>query len=288
MVKYTEEYKKERINLLINNIKKKKEFSGIDDQFVRDLIHKKLNNRELENIYNHNKLEKSKEFKNSVKLIRKILHETYGVFNLSRKRVKLLNQLKEEIKKTNKINGPTIDFHIKLLKTHKSTNERVDDYNEIYGRIFSTIKPEIILDLSAGLNPLSYPWMGLNKVKYIATELTNEDTEFLDEYFKSMAKFGLDGKTLTLNLLKTQRFPKSDICFLLKTLDSLETLKKGISESIINNIDTKLLIVSFPTKTLSGKTINKKRLAWFNKLIPNYSTFEIKNEIFYIIDKKLY
>ncbi|MBI2663529.1 hypothetical protein HYX15_03290 [Candidatus Woesearchaeota archaeon] len=288
MVKYTEEYKKERINLLISNIKKKKEFSGIDDQFVRDLIHKKLNNRELENIYNHNKPEKSKEFKNSVKLIRKILHETYGVFNLSRKRIKLLNQLKEEIKKTNKINGPTIDFHIKLLKTHKSTNERVDYYNEIYGRIFSTIKPEIILDLSAGLNPLSYPWMGLNKVKYIATELTNEDTEFLDEYFKSMAKFGLDGKTLNLNLLKTQEFPKSDICFLLKTLDSLETLKKGISESIINNIDTKLLIISFPTKTLSGKTINKKRLAWFNKLISNYSTFEIKNEIFYIIDKKLY
>ena len=74
-----------------------------------------------------------------------------------------------------------------------------------------------------------------------------------------------------------------------KTLDSLETLRKGITKDILKKIKSKVIIISFPTRTLSGKMLSKKRLVWFNKMLSDYSIFEIENEIFYIINKtKLY
>ena len=60
---------------------------------------------------------------------------------------------------------------------------------------------------------------------------------------------------------------------------------KDITKEILNKINSKIIVVSFPTATLSGRKINKKRLIWFERLIKDYSIFEIKNEIFYIIDK---
>jgi 16S rRNA (guanine(1405)-N(7))-methyltransferase len=131
--------------------------------------------------------------------------------------------------------------------------------------------------------------MNLNKVDYIATELTNKDVEFLNKYFKIMKKFNLNGNAIILNLLNIKTLPKVDICFIFKTLDSLETIKKDITKEILNKINAKLIVVSFPKKTISGKKLDKKRLAWFNKLIEDYETFEVENEIFYLINKtKLY
>src|SRR3989338_7741130 len=86
MVKFTEKYKKEKINLLISYIKNKKEFSEIEDEFISELLYNKINDKDLIKIAEHPKPEKSKEFRKSLKLIRKILHEIQGRFNISRKR----------------------------------------------------------------------------------------------------------------------------------------------------------------------------------------------------------
>jgi hypothetical protein len=270
---------------LISQIKRKKEFSNINNKFIEELIKNKIDEKDLIKISDHTNPKKSKEFKLSIKIIRKILHDIYGVFNIGKNRFELLNELEKESKNKDKINNNLKNIHLNLLKTHKSSNERLPFYDEIYKKIFHEFKPKTILDLSSGLNPLSYPFMNLREVNYIATEFVDEDTKFLNEYFSIMKKFGLDGKALTLNLLEIKNLPKSDICFLFKTLDSLETIKKDITKEILNKINSKIIVVSFPTATLSGRKINKKRLIWFERLIKDYSIFEIKNEIFYIIDK---
>ncbi|MDP6642225.1 MAG: hypothetical protein QGF74_02500 [Candidatus Nanoarchaeia archaeon] len=285
MVKSTKEYKREKVNLLISQIKRKKEFSNINDEFIEKLIVNKVDEKDLVKISNHSKPEKSKEFKQSIKTIRKILHDIYGVFNIDENRSKLLNELEKESKNTNNINDNLKKIHINILKTHKSTNERLPFYDEIYQKVFHELKPKTILDLSSGLNPLSYHFMNLDGVKYIATEFVDEDTKFLNKYFSIMKKFNFDGEALTLNLLEIKDLPSSDICFLFKTLDSLETLKKDITKEILNKINSKIIVISFPTTTLSGRKISKKRLIWFDRLIKEYFTFEIKNEIFYIINK---
>lgn len=101
-----------------------------------------------------------------------------------------------------------------------------------------------------------------------------------------MKKFGLNGKAIRINLLKENNFLKADVCFLFKVLDTFESLRRGISKDILKKINCKILVVSFPTKTLSGKILSKKRLKWFERIVKNYETFEIENEIFYIVKNR--
>lgn len=256
MVMFTNLSKKEKKEL-IKKIKNKKELKSLDNSFIEKLL--------LNEDINLNF--RSREFKEFLKRIRKRLHDIYGVFSLGDK-WKLLNGLKK---------NPSLENHRKILRLHRSTKERLDCYEEIYRKIG---KIDSLLDLGCGLNPFSYPWM--NVKKYIASELSKEDCEFIKEYFKIM---NINGKVVKYNLLENNKYLEADVCFLFKLLDSLEELEKGISEKLLRRLKCKKIIVSFPTKTLSGKKLNKRRLKWFENLIKNYEIFEIENEIFYIIER---
>lgn len=283
-------YKKEKMSLkryLISDLKSKKELSSLDGDFLSDLADNYfVKNKKLFSIIEeHPKFEKSREYKITLKDLRKILHEIYGVFQLDHNREKLLGLLEKEIINKDKIDDEVLDLHKKILKTHRSTKERLDDYRNIYKKILDK-DVRFILDIGSGLNVFSFPFMGLKKVDYIAAELNAKDCLFLDRYFDLMKKFGLNGKSIKINLLKDRRFPEVDVVFLFKVLDTLESLERGITKEILDSIKCRKLVVSFPTNTLSGKNLSKKRLIWFEKLIKNYETFETGNEIFYIIKEK--
>lgn len=271
---------------VINLIKHKRELSGIDNRFIEGLLDEYIskNNGMWAKIISHPKLDKSRELKIVVKDIRKILREIHGVFNIDiNKRKKLLAEL-EILVKANAPQDEVEEIHKKLLLTHKSTRERLHYYYEIYKRIFEiTGKPTSILDIASGLNPVSIIFMGLTDVKYFAMELTQEDCNFLKNYFKIMH---INGIAIKMNLIEQQDFPKADVCFVFKVLDSLETIERNISKKILEHINSKYIIVSFPKKTLSGKELGTKRLSWFKKLAKNPIVFEVENEIFYVIQNK--
>ena len=272
---------------IIKIIKQKKELSNLDQNFIHELLdgYIKKNKKTWQKIESHPKIEKSRDLKILVKEIRKRLREVYGVFNIDlTKRNKLLLELKTAV------NGNSIsdikELHKKILLTHKSTRERIDYYDFIYEKIFSiTKRQEHILDIGSGLNPLSFIFMRFKDVKCTAIEFTQEDCNFLNEYFKIMKPFNIKGIALKMDLTKPVKFPKADICFLFKMLDTLESIKPNISKNLLESIDAKFIVASFPKKSLSGKPISTKRLIWFERLIKNYTTFEIENEIFYIIPK---
>ncbi len=269
------------IDRIVKDVKKKKELRQLDDSFVEEIVCERLKGLEVK-FYEFEKFKRTKIYKTLLKNIRKVLREIYGLFieKNYEKRFVLLENLKSL---------SDIETHKKILLLHKSTKERLPFYDFLYSKIFSvTGKPKKILDLGCGLNPLSFPFMKLNKVKYLATELTEEDCKFINEYFK---KFKIDGKAIVLNLLKTEnlsKLPKVDVCFAFKLLDTLETLKKGISEDLLKKVKAKFIVVSFPTKTIGQKKkISTKRLVWFRKLIKKmkFVSFEIENEIFFIIKR---
>ena len=271
---------------LVFDIKKKRELSSLDDEFVSELVENYfLKNKKIRNLLeNHPRFQKSKDYKIVIKELRKILHEIYGVFQLGNKE-KLLETLENKAKKKNKIDNEIIEIHKNILSLHRSTKERLNDYGLIYKKILNN-DVKTILDISSGLNPCSFPWMNIKNIEYTATELSGKDCEFLNSYFRIMKKFGLNGKAVKINLLKENNFPKVDVCFLFKVLDTFEGLKRGISKDILKKINCEVLVVSFPTKTLSGKILGKKRLTWFGKIVKNYETFEIENEIFYIVKNR--
>ncbi len=263
---------------LIKDIISKKELNNLDENFIKQKLELffKENKKIKLKLENNSYHEKSKEYKETIKSIRKELREIYGVF-IQKNIDKRDNFLKENKTK-------------EILLMHKSSEERYLYYEEIYKRIFKiTNKPKKILDLACGLNPISYEYLGC-KPKYYASDLSNKDMSFINYFFE---KNKIKGKAFALDLIKDYEELKKykvDVCFLFKALDSFETIKKNVSKDIIKAINAKFIIVSFTKTSLGGrKEISKNKRNWFindlKKQGLSHEFFEIPNEWFVVVKK---
>ena len=250
---------------LIKKIKNKKELIGLPDFLVKE---------KLENYLGKNKIKlplKEKDEKIVIKEVRSKLREYVGRFRVkssSKKRMEFLE--KEKISE--------------LLRTHSSTKERLDSESYlILKKIIAKIKPKSILDLACGLNPIA---LAQKNIKYYASDINMEDLNIVKLYFK---KKKITGKVYVSDLTKEKIFPKTDLCLILKTLDILEKGNYKFAENLIKNIPCKDLIISFSTRTLSGKPMNRPERAWFERILEKinykYDKTKTSNEIFYIIKK---
>lgn len=275
------------LNVVVSDVKKKKTLRSLDSSFVRQMVlgYFAKNPKVMKRLDSHPRFQKAREYKVMLKSVRRTLHDIYGVFNVSKRG---LGELESHLKKSNKLDEAALQIHARILQSHKSTQERFPSYTPFYISLFRiTGKPKVILDLACGLNPLSFPWMGLKEVIYYAYELSPDDASFIQSYFGIMKKYsGLNGKSFSADLLKLPSLPRCDVCFLFKALDSLESLKKGISLQLIRSIDAKFIVASFPTRSISGKRRLKER-SWFVSLLKDldYKTIELENELFYVIKK---
>ncbi len=262
-----------KIKQLITSIKEKKELKDLDNNFVKEelKIHFLRNNKQFLAIKEElNK--KSAVYKQIVKEVRAKLRRSYGLFRTDK------DFLKEK------------DFD-KILALHSSTKERLSSYPKLYEKIFKiTGEPKVILDLGAGVNPLSYNYMNLKNCQYFAYDLSKEEVKLINTFFK---KNKIKGKAEILNLLninKIKPLPKADLALLFKMTDVLDKGKgHKTSEEIIKAIPTTFIIVSFPTLTMSGKPMNHPRKGWVElmckRLGYEFKILSFENEIFYIIEK---
>lgn len=276
-----------KVNLIIKDILAKKELGNLNEDFVLEKLslflekHKEIKEK-LEKI-EYSKFRRSKEHEEIIKKIRAKLREVYGVFiqESYNKRFKFLEELKK---------NPSLENHNKILALHKSSQERLPYYPIIYKKIFEvTGTPKKIVDFACGLNPFSYPYLGI-KPEYVACDLAEKDLEFISEYFKIMK---IKGSEKRIDLIKDETeigeiTKNADLVLLLKTLDSLETIKWGNSETLLSKIKAKSIVVSFSTKSLGGKkTIKKDKRAWFERLVKKFGyevqAFEMPGELFYIL-----
>tara|TARA_Y100000310_G_scaffold345769_1_gene469617 strand:+ start:6296 stop:7093 length:798 start_codon:yes stop_codon:yes gene_type:complete len=249
---------------LIVKIKQKKELSDLDNEIVKESLTKylKTHNISLINLT-------SSDLKIIIKDIRKDLRSLSGQYQKSLKsKQKLLQQ--------NKIQ--------ELLRTHTSTAERIHFYPKLKSMI-SKIKPKSILDLGCGLNPIA---LASPDFKYYASDIKTSELSLIKQYFE---KNKIKGKTFIFDIRKTSKIsslPKADLCLLFKVLDVITKESKLISQ-ILKNLNCKNILVSFSTKTLSGKPMSYPRRYWFENLLNaldfNYKTILSSNEIFYLIEK---
>ena len=286
-----------KINALVEDVKKKKEIAGVKEEFIVNEIIKylKQNSRALAKIIeskSHNELKRSKEYKKIIKEIRKVLHKVTGAYQTGniKDRDKLLKELENSLKNNNF--NDFIEIHKKLLSTNTSTRERLEIYPALYKEIFSiTGIPKSILDLGAGINPVSFPWFNFGSIEYYVYELNKNDCKFLEKYFDLMKKHtNLKGKAEVLDLLKIKEviFPKTDICFLFKVLEPLElSTKHKISEELLKKIKSRFIVVSFATRTMAKRAMNYEKRGWFEKMLQRngykFDNIIKENETFYII-----
>lgn len=278
---------------LIGKIKSHKKYKTLSDEIVKKELNNVLNIKQLKG-----PLSKKQE-KIIIKEVRKKLHRIYASYQTKkkRKREKLLEELESRLKHKIIDKSELEKIIYGLLSITLSTKERLPYYPFIYNEIFNiTGIPKSIMDLGSGLNPLSFPFMNLKKLKYYAYDIDIDDIEFLNKYFKIMKPSGLIGKAFVLDITNEkiiEKIPKSDIILMLKIIDLIDEKKKKISRELIKQLfeknKTKFMVISFSTKTLTRKPMHLKRRIGFEKMINvmnlKFNSFSIENEIFYVIKK---
>ncbi|MCF7871973.1 hypothetical protein K9L97_02970 [Candidatus Woesearchaeota archaeon] len=273
----------------------KKELRNIPEEFLNKIIEesKKENQEIYLKLEKKDFNEKSKEFKEYKKVIRKKLRTLYGVFQNQQlnetKRKKYLEILRKETKEEKNILE-------KILKSHLSTKERITYFNRVYSKIIEICgKPKKIADLACGFNPFSYFYWNLN-LEYLASDISEIDLDFIQKFFASQ---NIKGNTTSGDLTNEnfqskiiKKIRDYDTCLLFKALDSLEYLKKGSSTKLLLKIPCKNIIISFPSKTISGKNVIKGKRHWFLEALKQKNSegweiheFEIGPEIYYLLKK---
>ncbi len=303
----------EVVEEIIKEITRKKELRNLSEEFVRDLLYTFLNAQQRAAAYlsgtpakkqlrtpAKKPTKKSAQYRAIIKQIRAQLHKFYGQYR-GRADAQRLHELVERL-----LAGRIVDQHIlrDILALNASTKERLSSYDQLYEKLFqvtgiSTTRPLTIIDLGCGLNPFSIPWLyaggPMAKLRYYAYDLNEDEVALLGEFFDYLhsAHRNFKGKAEVLDARHLEElldFPKADLCFLWKMTDVLDRGKgHRATEAVINSVPARWVIVSFPTKTLSGQRMNFPEKKWVGlmcrRLGYQYAVLKFPTEVFYLIKK---
>ncbi|MFN8440406.1 MAG: hypothetical protein U0175_06555 [Caldilineaceae bacterium] len=176
------------------------------------------------------------------------------------------------------------------LLEHASTRERVSLLEEFYTQIFNGV-PSVtsILDLACGLNPLTIPWMNLEpETCYFACDIYQDQADFFQQ---ALTWLRVKGEAFTCNLLESVPTQTVDVALLLKAIPCLEQADKTIASRLISQVQAKVLIVSFPGRSLGGHSRGMATYyeAHFTQLMHafpyRYDKIEFNNELVFRIFK---
>ena len=221
------------------------------------------------------------------KAARKKLHQIYGVYFNPGNATAFEKALHDKPESLSEAKG----FCQELMELHSSSQERLEDLSAFYQKIFEvTGIPNRIVDLACGLNPLSYPWIHeLASIPYIGYDIDQKTTQLMSELLMS---FGYPAQVHFNDLFLTiPEHLESDTVMLLKALPCLEQQEKGISVQLLTEIKCRFLVVSFPSKSLGGKSkgMETNYEAFLHSIVDEASHFIHKiifeREIVYVLER---
>ena len=140
----------------------------------------------------------------------------------------------------------------RILQAHASTRERALILEEFYARLFAyTGVPETILDLACGLNPFSFPWMGLpSSTHYYAYDLHQPRLDLINNYFELQ---GLPRLAIHQDILVHPPELEAQVAFFFKEAHRFEQRQHGCNRAFWQALHVEHLLVSLPTTSLSGR-----------------------------------
>lgn len=144
-----------------------------------------------------------------------------------------------------------------IMSQHASTRERLSILDAFYARVLADIGPvRSVLDLACGLNPLSLPWMPLAAgATYHAVDIYEDLARFLQA---ALDAFGVVGKAEARDAIADCPTDAADVALLLKALPCLERLDKAVGPAILDTINARCIVVSFPTQTVGGRKVGMR------------------------------
>jgi 16S rRNA (guanine(1405)-N(7))-methyltransferase len=158
-----------------------------------------------------------------------------------------------------------------LLHYHLSTRERLPILDDFYREIFQvTGKPRSILDIACGLNPLAFPWMGLEPpLDFYAYDIHEPRIAFLNQYFD------LQGLPHLARLQDVaHHFPQeqADVALFLKEMPRFERNYHGRGRPLLQALRVHHIVISFPTiSTHGGRNLTNRYRDFLHHLIDGFN-----------------
>lgn len=234
-------------------------------------------------------LKKGRSHKDTLKAIRNKLHQVgtaYQPLGIPyQKIVARMHSLPHSL------NHPDVrDFCLETMKLHTSTRERLPFLDTVFSTTLAGIAPlASVLDVACGLNPLALSWMPLaDDVSVYVCDIFQDQIDFLNQFFQY---FHINGTAFCCDL--TQNLPQMEVqlAMALKTIPCLEQIDKQIGTRLVEGLNAKHILVSYPAHSLGGreKGMRENYARHFQHIISNH-TWEIKsyafpNEDYYLIQK---
>ena len=140
-----------------------------------------------------------------------------------------------------------------LMQAHASTRERLPILDDFYQTILAELPPiRTVLDLACGLNPLAYPWLPLPPdVQYTAVDIYGDMLDFIQGFFELME---MNGRTQQRDIIGNPPCEPADLILLLKTLPCLEQVDKTAATNLIDSLNGRYLLISYPAQSLGGRS----------------------------------
>jgi len=221
-----------------------------------------------------------KKPKDMEKAVREKLHGITSAFN---------DLGKDALEEVTRLNGDDARLE-SILKRHASTRERLplSAMDDLYRRIFEvTGKPESILDLACGLNPVYLAERTDENCRIVGVDISGSCVALINALGASEVS-GIHGDLLCENAIPGEHF---HMALLFKILPLLERQKSNSAMEVMNAIDAKYLVISFPTRTLGGRNVGMEDnySAWMEAHMPENRTvaarFTTENELYYILEE---
>src|SRR3989344_4758522 len=233
---------------IAEDIKGKRSLSDLDEEFLKSRILEKVDKYKIDVNKDFKKLKRKDRYKEYFKDIRKTLRKIYGVYR----------EIKEKRSK----------------KTYLEIQEKIGSFSSV-------------LDIGCGLSPLEYiEIFGKDKTYYL-TDISKESIKEIKNY---MQENKIKGKASIFNAFDNynDKLPKTDVIFLFRMLESLESIKKGSSERLFKKLKAKIILVSFSKIAIGkGEEIKKKGRSWFRRMLSkngySFEDFDLEDEIFFLI-----
>jgi 16S rRNA (guanine(1405)-N(7))-methyltransferase len=195
-------------------------------------------------------LAKRRNLKDAIKETKNKLHQVGGAYQEAMHYPRWLEQIKQASEPHNALR--------EIMRHHASTRERLPILDSFYPAIFAELgEVHSVLDVACGLNPLAIPWMPLpNGATYHALDIYADMMQFIGDY---MRLTHVNGTATTCDALTaliphpSSLIPSVDVAFVLKTIPCLEQVDKSIGPKLLDILDAKHIVVSFPIQSLGGK-----------------------------------
>ena len=226
----------EIITSLTNTIRKSAKYRHMSDAVVRQVVVREW--------------EMGQPEKAVVKAAKKKLHQIGGAFFVGKVRYNAwLATLTEAAATGDSLKLQTVCQTI--MEHHASTRERTAILDALYPKILAHTGPvKSILDLACGLNPLTIPWMSLDRnTRYYACDIYEDLVLFLGQV---MPILGVDGQSFTCDL--SQKIPTEavDLALVMKTLPTLAQQNKGADKRLLSTLQGALHCGVLPCAEFGG------------------------------------